>query len=424
MTRPLLFFLLLLSLTHLSAQQQSFTPNADPEALGFDVERLAKLDQFLEGLVEDNIVPNAVTFVARRGEVLHHKAFGYHTLEGERAVRKDDIFRIASQTKALVTVGLMMLFEEGAFLLEDPIEKYIPAFANPRVLSEYDEETLEYTTRPAKSSITIRQLLSHSAGIPYFHPLEERPEFQVPYFASLEDESTENVVNRIALRPLLHDPGTEFTYGLNTDIIGRLVEILSGQSLDEYMRERVFRPLGMEDSYFYLPADKGDRLVTLYSKLGVDDPLILHENETYRNFPITGAKRYFSAGAGSVGTIADYAKFCQMMLNEGMFNGQRLLAPSTVRLMIRNHIGESEVWDRGDKFGLGFMLITPGSRYGDQATPGSYKWGGMYCSEYTIDPEEDLIMLIYTNVHPVPQYGEIVRKFRIMVYSALTNPED
>ncbi|MEL6275802.1 MAG: serine hydrolase domain-containing protein, partial [Bacteroidota bacterium] len=349
----------------------------------------------------------------------HHKAVGYKDLAAREVLQTNHIFRIASQTKAIVSVGLMMLYEEGHFLLEDPIEKYLPAFANMRVLSEYDPETLEYTTQPAEQSITIRHLLTHTAGIPYGHPLEGRPEFQVPYFASMDNESTEEVVNRIARRPLLHEPGEKFTYGLNTDVIGRLVEVLSGEPLDEYVRRRVLQPLGMEDSYFYLPRAKRERLVTLYSKLTADTILTLHKNATYRNFAIDGAQTYFSAGAGSVGTITDYAKFCQMLLNRGKFNGTRLLAPKTVDLMTRNHIDELEVWNRKDKFGLGFMIITPVSHYGDQATPGSYKWGGMYCSEYTIDPEEELIMLIYTNVHPIPQYSEVVRKFRILTYAAL-----
>ncbi|MEO0734998.1 MAG: serine hydrolase, partial [Bacteroidota bacterium] len=256
-------------------------------------------------------------------------------------------------------------------------------------------------------------------GIPYGLPVEGREELNVPFFASLEDESLEEVANRIAKRPLVHHPGEGWTYGLGIDVAGRVLEVVSGQSLQDYLTEHLWRPLGMKDSYFYLPENKHDRLVTLYSKNTTDGPLTVHENETYRNFAVSGAQHYYSGGAGSVGTIEDYAIFCQLMLNRGTFNGHRLLSPKTVDFMTRNHIGEHEVWSRRDKFGMGFMIITPGSRYGDLSTPGAYKWGGMYCSEYTIDPAEDLVLLFYTNVHPIPQYGEVVRKFRNLVYQAL-----
>ncbi|WP_310586294.1 serine hydrolase [Emticicia sp. C21] len=274
-------------------------------------------------------------------------------------------------------------------------------------------------TRPAKSAITIRQLLSHSAGIPYEHPLQDLPEYKVPFFCSVDNDMLRDVVDKIAGRPLLSDPGTQFTYGLNTDVIGRLIEVLSGLSFVEYLRKKILDPLGMNDTYFYLPAEKTNRLVELYSKGNIGDKLTLHTNDTYRKFAITGQKTYFSGGAGLVSTVQDYAKICQFILNKGEFNGKRLLSRSTVDLMARNQIGDSFVWDRQDKFGLGLQIITPDSHYGDNASPGSLTWGGMYCSEYTIDPKEDLILLVFTNVHPYAHYSDIVRKFRILVYQAL-----
>ncbi|MEM9526813.1 MAG: serine hydrolase domain-containing protein [Bacteroidota bacterium] len=410
---PLLFFFALC--LPLAAQ---FT-TASPQSQGFDPERLERVNTFLQGLVDDGIIPNAQTFVARRGKVIHRETFGYANLATKTPAQPDDIYRIASQTKAIVTVGLMMEFEQGKFLLEDPVSKYIPAFAEVRVLKDYDEETKEYTTEAANRPVTILDLLTHTAGIPYGLPVEGRDDLKVPFFASLENESLEEVADRIAKRPLVHQPGENYTYGLGIDVAGRVLEVVSGESLADYLEKHIFRPLGMKDSHFYLPKGKHQRLVTLYSKLSVDGPLTIHENETYRNFAISGAQRYYSGGAGSVGTIDDYAIFCQMMLNRGTFNGVRLLAPKTVDFMVRNHIGDSEVWTRKDKFGLGFMIVTPQSRYADQATPGSYTWGGLYCSEYTIDPTEELIMLVYTNVQPIPQYGEVVRKFRQLVYQAL-----
>ena len=414
-------FLLLFFLTGVEAQKpQVFTTAKTPEEVGFSSERLKRLDAHFQEIVDKGIAPNIVTFVARKGKIVHEKAFGYSNLENKTPLKKNDIFRIASQSKLITTIGLMMLFEEGKFFLDEPISKYIPAFKNSTVLVSYDEkDRSKYVTRPAKSAITIRQLLSHSAGIPYEHPLQELPEFKVPFFCSVDKDVLKDVVDKIAARPLTVDPGTQFVYGLNTDIIGRLIEILSGMPFDEYLATKVLAPLGMKDTYFYLPADKASRLVELYSKAKAEDKLSLHTNATYRNFATTGAKTYFSGGAGLVSTIQDYAKICQFVLNKGEFNGKRLLSKTTVELMSRNQIGDSFVWDRQDKFGLGLQIITPESHYGDNASPNSLTWGGMYCSEYTIDPKEELILLVFTNAHPYAPYSDIVRKFRILVYQAL-----
>ncbi|OIN59519.1 serine hydrolase domain-containing protein [Arsenicibacter rosenii] len=398
---------------------QKFTPAGTAAETGFRAERLQRLDTLLQGWVDTGIAPNAVTFVAHNGKIVHYKAFGYSNLDKKIPLKRDAIFRIASQSKALVTTALMTLFEEGRFMLDEPIAKYIPAFKNPRVLVSFDKAAGTYETRPAKSEITIRQLLSHNAGIPYEHPLDQLPQFRIPFFNSTDPDKLEDVINKLAKRPLIKDPGDGFTYGLNTDIVGRLVEILSGESLDAALRKRVLEPLGMNDTYFYLPEAKAGRLVELYTKGSTGAPLTVHENNTYRTYPVTGAKTYFSGGAGLVSTIEDYAKFCQMMLNQGTFNGKRILGRKTVEQMLRNQIGEASVWDRQDKYGLGFQLITENSHYGDQATPGSFTWGGMYCSEFTIDPKENLIMLIFTNVHPYAYYGDFVRKFRSTVYQAL-----
>jgi CubicO group peptidase (beta-lactamase class C family) len=423
--------LLLLFVTYtLRAQPlpQSFTTAKSPEEAGFSAERLTRLDNWLQGLIDKDIAPNAVTFVAHQGKIVHYKAFGYSNLAKKTPVKRDDLYRIASQSKAITTVTLMTLFDEEKFLLDEPISKYIPAFKNPKVLVRYDKKdpvSGRYETRPARSEITIRQLLSHNAGIPYEHPLDQRPEFKVPFFNSTAPDKLEEVINKLATRPLLRDPGESdstgvgFTYGLNIDVIGRLIEILSGKPFDVAMRERVLEPLGMSDTYFYLPDEKASRLVELYSKESMDKPLTLHTNKDYRNFATTGARTYFSGGAGLVSSAENYARFCQMMLNGGTFNNHRIISRKTVDMMLRNQIGTAEVWDRKDKFGLGFQLITDNSHYGDLATPGSYTWGGMYCSEFTIDPKEELILLIFTNVHPYAYYGDFVRKFRIGVYQAL-----
>jgi CubicO group peptidase (beta-lactamase class C family) len=412
-------FFLIQSVFAVAQKPQSFTVAKSPAEAGFSAERLKTLDAMMEAFITEGIAPNAVTFVAHNGKVVFNKAYGYSNLEKKTPVKKDDIYRIASQTKLVATVGLLTLFEQGKFVLDDPISKYIPAFKNPKVLVSYNEATGNYETRPAKSEITIRQLLSHTAGIPYEHPLENLPEFKVPYFNSTQPDILADVVNRIAARPLISDPGEKFVYGLNIDVIGYLIEVLSGKKLDVFLKEAILDPLGMKDTYFYLPDAKASRLVELYSKPSAEAPLTIGANNDYRFFATTGAKTYFSAGAGMVSTIEDYAKLCQMILNGGSFNNKQILGRKTVEMMGKNQIGDNEVWERQDKFGLGLQIFTNESHHGDNASTGSLSWGGMYCSEYTIDPKENLILLVFTNVHPYAHYNEFVRKFRMGVYQAL-----
>ncbi|WP_119079267.1 serine hydrolase domain-containing protein [Chitinophaga alhagiae] len=406
-------FLLVLTFQAALAQQQ-LKPAASVSAAGFSPERLARIDSFFNAAVKNGYAPNAVTFIARNGQIVHHKAFGFSNMEQRTPARTDNIFRIASQTKLVTTIAMLMLYEEGRLFLEDPVEKYLPEFKGIQVLE--DPATSKTGTRPPKTPLTIRHLLSHSAGIPYQHPADTAG---LEALASLEGLTTEALVKKVAQRPLLHDPGARFTYGFNTDVAGRIVEVISGKRLDEFFRERIFAPLGMHDTYFYLPPAKAGRLVELYAKPKMDSPITLSTNEAVRRFPVTGKQTLFLGGAGLVSTAADYAKICQLVLNGGEFNNVRLLSRKTVDLMARNQIGEATVWDRQDQFGLGLQIITANSRYGDQATPGSLTWGGAYCSEYTIDPSEKLIMLVFTNVTPYAWYGEFVRKFRILTYAAL-----
>lgn len=399
---------------------QYFEVAKTPEEVGLSSARLMRLDTFLQGYVNRNNLPNAVTFIARKGKIVHHKAFGFSNLEKQTPLEKNAIFRIASQTKALTSMAVMMLYEEGKFLLDEPISKYIPAFKAPSVLVSYDDKNRQrYITRPAKTEITIRHLLTHTAGIPYEHPLQDLPEFKVPFFASMEKETLADVIPKLAKRPLTHEPGEAFVYGLNTDILGYLVELTSGMTLNAFFKQRILTPLSMSDTYFYLPTEKAPRLVELYSKEKADDKLTVHANKTYRQFATDGAQTYYSGGAGLVSTIEDYAKICQTLLNKGQFNNQRLLSYPVAHQMTRNQIKNLEYWERGDGFGFGFGVGKEFSKYYEPAAAGAYGWGGMYCSEYTIDPNEELIALVFTNVHPFALYGDFVKKFRVLVYQAI-----
>jgi len=395
----------------------TFSFATQPEEVGFSANRLGYLDSLLSHYVQTGAMPNAVTFIYRSGKVVQHKAYGYKNIASKQLLKKDDIFRIASQTKALTSVALMMLYERGKFLLDDPISMYLPEFKNPQVLVSSSNDS-PYTTRPAKSAITIRHLLSHTSGIPYGNAIYNRA--KIPSINSLGEETIGQVVKRLATLPMDHDPGEKFTYGLNTDVVGYLIEVLSGMPLDQYFQQNIFKPLGMMDSYFYLPKNKANRLVTLYSKDSMNGPLYVSKDSANQYYPIGGAQKYFSGGAGVVGPIEDYARFCVMLLNGGMFNGRQIIGRKTIDLMTINQIGDLEVWDTGDKFGLGFQIFTPKGLAHLPGSVGAFKWGGAYSTDYIIDPTENMVMLIYTNVLPFAN-PDINKRFRVMVYQALMN---
>lgn len=415
----LVLWLNLIALQHSLGQVtrvQNFKLARNPEEAGFSTEGIQRIDKLIAQYVEEGVLPNAVTFIARHGKIVSFKAYGLRDIASNTKLKKDDIFRVASQTKAITSVALMMLYEEGKFMLDDAVSIYIPEFKNPRVLVHLDEKTLHYFTRPAKREVTIRDLLTHTSGIPYSSPLHQKE--NIPTVNSLEYETIGSVIKRLAKLPLNHDPGETFTYGLNTDVVGYLIEVLSGKTLEVFFKERIFDPLAMSDTYFYLPENKKSRLVTLYSKDSVNGSLHLATELNNQTYPVAGAQKYFSGGAGLVSTIEDYAKFCQMLLNGGTFNNSKLLSRKTIDIMTVNQIGVNEVWDSKNKFGLGFEIVTTAGTTQLPGSVDSFKWGGMYSTDYTIDPTEDMILLIYTNAHPFAN-PDINKRFRAMVYMAL-----
>lgn len=399
-----------------STTAKEFVYDASPESVGFSAERLARIDTLLNDYISNGIFPNAVTFVARHGKVVHYKAFGWKNIEKKEPLELNDIFRIASQTKAVATVGLMMLYEKGRFLLDDPISKYIPEFKNPQVLVKFYPSDSSYTSRPAKQEITIRQLLCHNSGIDYPDALVEKAGMNVDN--ALDPVTLAEVVKKKAKLPLDHDPGEGWIYtGSNTNAVGYLIEILSGLPLDEYLRKELLEPLGMNDSYFFLPDEKASRLVTLYSSDSITGALSVCKSVSDQTYPIAGAKTNLRASSGMVGTIQDYANFCKMIMNGGSFNGKQFLGRKTIDLMRTNQIGDFEVWDRQSKFGLGFELNTEKRNALYPGSVGSFGWGGMYTTWYMMDPSEDLIVLIYINSEPIS--FEIFDRFKILVYQAL-----
>lgn len=383
----------------------------------FDVDRLRSIDSVFQRLVDEGKLPNAVTFVAHQGRVVHHAAYGWRNIEDSIPCERDDIFRIASQTKAIAVVGLMTLWEEGCFQLDDPIKQYLPYFDNPQVLVRFDPAQGVCETRSANKDITIRHLLTHTSGISYqgIHGDIARY-YGVPTLNSLDSVTLGDMVEGIASLPLAHDPGEHFTYSMNTDVLGRLIEVLSGQSVADFLSERIFEPLGMKDTYFRLPSDKVSRLVTLYTYNKDVSRLRVSDHPIYQTFLYEGAGMLHSTGAGLCGTIEDYARFCQMVLNGGELAGKRIIGRKTLELMQRNAVGDL----RGEiGFGLAWDVFRKEYLHRTVLSEGSMRWGGMFTTDYVIDPQEDLIVLFYTNVYPAVPGIRPKELMHNLVYQAL-----
>ncbi|HYG18570.1 MAG TPA: serine hydrolase domain-containing protein [Ohtaekwangia sp.] len=398
---------------------KSFT-TAKPEEAGLSATRLQHIDRMVEEQVATGAIPGAVAIIVRDGKIVHHKAYGYSDTEKKILLKKDDIFRIASQSKAITALAVMMLWEEGKFLLDDPLSKYIPEFRNPKVVKTFNARDTSYTTEPAKSEITIRQLLTHSSGIDYaaigsseFVALYAKA--GVPSGIGNNNDVLADKMKILGGLPLKTHPGERWLYGLNSDVLGYLVEVLSGMPFDEFLRKRIFDPLTMKDTYFYLPKEKHGRLVPLYQ--GRDGKVVSMSGKPYDNvdpdYPKSAGK-YFSGGAGLSSTVEDYAKFLQLFLNGGQFNGVRLLSRKTVELMLTDQQIPNQ------SVGLGFGLETESNDYRSPVSKGSFSWGGAFNTHYWADPQERLIGLIYTNIYQAPQWG-IGEKFKALTYQGIVD---
>ncbi|MBS1559453.1 MAG: beta-lactamase family protein [Bacteroidetes bacterium] len=393
-----------------------------PEENGVSSERLQRIDRTLSEYVSKKLIPGAVALIVRNGKIVYEKSFGQANLENQVPLRNDHIFRIASQTKAITSLAVMMLWEEGKFSLDEPISKYIPEFKNPTVLVWFNEKDSSYSTQPAKSEITIRQLLTHTSGIDYaaIGSREMRALYAkagIPSGIGIKNSDVlGDKIKKLARLPLKHQPGEQWTYSLSTDVLGYLVEVLSGITFDHFLKERIFKPLGMNDTYFYLPTEKYNRLVTLYEmKDGTfSSPSVVFDNVN-PEYPKLGG-HYYSGGAGLSSTVEDYAKFLQLFLNQGEYNGTRLLSRKTVELMLTNQLHAPIK----ENFGLGFGLETPENDYLSPYSIGSFSWGGAFNTHYWVDPKEKLIGILYTNMYNSPS-GGIGEKYKALVYQAIVD---
>lgn len=405
---------------------------AAPEAVGMSAARLAHIRRLTEQHIAAGRIPGASALIARRGRIVYQEAFGKADVEGGRPMRMDTIHRIYSMSKPITSVAVMMLYEEGRFQLNDPVGKYLPEFAKMQVgVEEKDPETGKAVlkTVPAKRPMTIRDLLRHTSGLTYGVFGDTLIDRQYRQARILSQVNLAEFVTSLAAIPLQYEPGTRWHYSVSVDVLGRLVEVISGKSFEDFLRERIFVPLEMNDTGFIVPATKKDRLARLYTinRQGqlLASPVCNTREECYGKWP--GAVPSFlqsvgmpSGGGGMVSTAYDYLKFSQMLLNQGQLNGRRLLSRKTVQLMSSDHLGSIPGMAAGMGFGLGVAVNKSPGEVGMMGSPGEFNWGGAAGTKFWIDPQEELIGIYMIQIlpHTGLEYGS---EFRVLTYQAITD---
>lgn len=423
--KPLFSALLVLAYlpSPLHAQSTAAAPKPRIEA-GFASDRLARIDQFLQRYVDDNQIAGAVGLVMRDGRVVYQRAVGWADKEAGRRMTPDAIFRIASQSKALTSTAILALVEEGKIGLEDPVSRYIPQFAHTTVAIKSDTGRVIV---PTKRGITIRDLLTHTAGISYGTDPLVAPLYAAKglgpaagwgWYTADKNEPICATIERLATLPFVAQPGEAFVYGYNTDILGCVVERASGLALDEFIRTRITEPLGMTDTFFFLPLAKRQRLAAVYSSDSAGHAERAPNGPRGQGDYVDGPSRSFSGGAGLLSTARDYARFLQMLLNGGELDGVRILSPKTIDLMTSNQVG-TLFSQTGTGFGLAFAT---NDRLGADglASVGAWGWGGAYGSNYKVDPKERLVMVFM--IQQLPNRSDVASRFPTLVYQALVQP--
>jgi CubicO group peptidase (beta-lactamase class C family) len=421
------FKLLLLSCVLLSActtTNNESLPSLPNSGTRIDQSRLERIDTAVNQAVVNGEISGAVALIIKGDQTVYHKAFGLADIATQKPMKNDSIFRIASMTKAITSTAIMILHEQGSLQLNDSVSKYLPEFSSMKVVDEVSEDGTIVSTKPATKPIRIVDLLMHASGITYgFIPGKLSKSYAdagVLDSLTVSNFDLASNIRRLAAQPLLFEPGSKWAYGLSTDVLGRVVEVVSGQALDQYFLEHITAPLKMDDTWFYLPDDKADRLVTLYAH--VDDKGLVASNGSESdiklddsNYPIQGAKTYFSGGAGMSSTAADYGRFVHMLLNDGELDGVRIMSRKSVELMRTPRIDIDG--DGTADFGLGFAVIADLGKYDTLGSVGSYAWGGAFFTSYWIDPSENLAAVLMSQARPVK--SNLDNKFRTLVYQAL-----
>jgi CubicO group peptidase (beta-lactamase class C family) len=402
-------------------------PRGDARAAGFKTGGLDRVGEALEREVAAGHIAGGAALVARHGKVVYVATKGMRDAEAKAPMTADTVFRIASMTKPITSTAVMILVDDGKLAVDDPVSKYLPEFKNPKVLADD-------STRPAAREITVHDLLTHTSGLTY--RFFDKPVLGKLYArAEVSDGLSETPgtigdnVRRLAALPLLNDPGTAWEYGLSTDVLGRLVEVVSGWTLDQFFRERIFTPLKMNDTYFLLPQDKRPRLAAVYApgsdpkktaRRVSDGPMQAGALVYSATYPVWDESQYYSGGAGLVSTLGDYARFLQMLVNRGELDGTRVLKPETVDRMTKNQVGNlgGVFFEHGDRFGYGFGIVTESGRGVQVASPGSFSWGGIFYTYFWADPKRDLIGVMVTQIYP-SDHLTLRQDFQKLVYEAL-----
>lgn len=383
-----------------SLQKSLVLTEATPESVGISSERLARIDEMCTEAIDKENLPGIVTLVTRNNKIVYWKAFGMADNQAGKKLERNAIFRIASQSKAITATAVMMLWEEGKFQLDDPVSKYIPEFGNPRILDSFKYSDTTFTTKPTSSEITIRHLITHTSGIGYgVIDGDERMKMIYQKAGITDLFTTENItieesVKKLAGLPLHHEPGEAFTYSEGLDVLGYFIEVVSGMKFDKYLEKHIFDPLGMNDTRFYQSSKNEDRLVVVQHK--VDGKWEKYPVTFYDpDYPVKGAKTFFSGGAGLSSTAKDYAIFLQMYLNGGEYNGIRLLSRTTIQSIMGNQIGNIWGADADKYYGLAFSVLTlNGQNKGGLGSVGTFDWGGYFNTSYFADPVENVIGII------------------------------
>jgi CubicO group peptidase (beta-lactamase class C family) len=420
MPRPrVLLLLLVLAMPSAVVAQRATAPPAGQSA--FAADRLARIDTFFQRYVDEGRIAGAVVLVLRDGKPAYERAFGWSDKEAGRKMTTDSIFRIASQSKALTSVGILSLMEEGKLAINDPVSVFIPAFAKTTVRAETNGAVYAV---PAKRAITIRDLLTHTAGISYGTGRSEGPLYEAKglgpaagygWYTADKNEPICETIERLASLPFAAQPGEEYVYGYNTDILGCVIEKASGVPLDQFIETRIAAPLHMPDTRFYLPPNLRDRLTAVYAS-GPDGKIVrAPDGARGQGHYVDGPRKSFSGGAGLLSTAKDYGRFLEMTRNGGILDGARILSPRSVALMTTNQVGTLHS-ATGLGFGFGFETT---DRYGANglSSVGSYGWGGAYGSNYRVDPEAKVTMLLMIQL--IPSTSDIGEKFPTLVYQAL-----
>ena len=410
-TPPALLLFLLLMVTSSSAQG---LPMVKPEDVGLSSERLNRIKPLMQSHIDKGTTGGILTMIARGGKIAHLEMVGKRDIANNKPMTINTIFRIYSMSKAITSIAVMTLYEEGHFNLDDPVSDFIPEFDNLMVFKDSTEAGLILDS--LDTEMTIRHLLTHTSGLTY--GWGGRPVDRMYAKADIFEKGStlKQMTAKLGKIPLVHQPGTKWEYSVSIDVLGYLIEVLSGMPFEEYLQKRIFQPLKMEDTGFSVPEEKRDRYSELYSYNKKEEKLEAVEEsplgeDKYRFFP--------SGGGGLVSTASDYIRFCQMMLNSGELDGTRILGRKTVDLIRLNHLPEGLYIDDEDAgFGLGFAVTLDMVSSGDMASEGTYSWGGAASTIFWIDPEEDLIGLLMTQLFgPAPFHTQ----FRVLTYSSIVD---